>query len=96
MSSYICEHCGKEIIEGPDGWYITECEHWPLERRKEVSNFVPPKQLYPHPCEKKDSDVTNYVEVEKISEKRWCPECGAKMWKGVRWYCPQCGCEKCG
>jgi hypothetical protein len=28
MSSFICEFCGKEIIDSPKG-YITECEHYP-------------------------------------------------------------------
>lgn len=28
MSSFICEHCGKSIIDTPLG-YATECEHYP-------------------------------------------------------------------
>jgi len=32
MSSFICEHCGKEIIDTENG-YITECEHYPIEER---------------------------------------------------------------
>lgn len=30
MSSFICEYCGAEILDTPNG-YITECEHYPLE-----------------------------------------------------------------
>lgn len=30
MSSFICEHCGKNIIDTPTG-YVTGCEHWPIE-----------------------------------------------------------------
>ena len=30
MSSFICEKCGAEILDTPDG-YITECEHYPME-----------------------------------------------------------------
>jgi hypothetical protein len=33
MSSFICDKCGTEIIDSPDG-YLTECEHWPKERLK--------------------------------------------------------------
>ncbi len=28
MSSFVCEKCGKEIIDSPSG-YTTECEHYP-------------------------------------------------------------------
>lgn len=30
MSSFICEKCGAEILDTPNG-YITECEHYPME-----------------------------------------------------------------
>jgi len=31
MSSFICEKCGKNIIDSDTG-YITECDHYPMER----------------------------------------------------------------
>jgi hypothetical protein len=37
MSSFICEHCGKELIDTPGGDYVTECEHYPKEKRKPYS-----------------------------------------------------------
>ena len=30
MSSFLCEKCGKAIIDTPNG-YVTRCEHYPLE-----------------------------------------------------------------
>lgn len=30
MSSFTCEHCGKQIIDTPDG-YITGCNHYAPE-----------------------------------------------------------------
>jgi len=33
MSHFLCEVCGKEILEGPGGHYITGCEHYPLEEK---------------------------------------------------------------
>lgn len=30
MSSFYCEHCGKEILDSDNG-YITACEHYPFE-----------------------------------------------------------------
>lgn len=33
MSHFICEYCGAEILEGSDGYYITECPHFKLEKR---------------------------------------------------------------
>ena len=32
MSSFACEHCGADIIDGPTG-YVTECEHYPIVER---------------------------------------------------------------
>lgn len=32
MSSFTCSECGAEIIDTRRG-YVTECEHWPLERK---------------------------------------------------------------
>jgi len=38
MSSFICESCGKHIIDTDQG-YISECEHYPLNKRsKPMSN----------------------------------------------------------
>jgi len=34
MSNFICEKCGKEIVEGDDGHYITGCEHYPIESKE--------------------------------------------------------------
>lgn len=31
MSNFECSFCGKEILEGEDGNYITSCKHYPLE-----------------------------------------------------------------
>ena len=27
-----CKHCKKKIIEGEDGYYITGCRHYPMEK----------------------------------------------------------------
>ena len=35
MSSFICEKCGKEIIDTPAG-YVTGCEHYPAGDIKAV------------------------------------------------------------
>ena len=43
MSNFICEICGKEILEGPDGKYITGCEHYPLDDGKEEEKNGPKK-----------------------------------------------------
>jgi len=32
MSSFICEFCGKEIIDTENG-YITGCKHYPIEEK---------------------------------------------------------------
>ena len=34
MSSFICEFCGKEIIDTEDG-YITGCKHYPIEEKSQ-------------------------------------------------------------
>ena len=31
MSNFYCEKCGKAILEGSGGHYVTECKHYPLE-----------------------------------------------------------------
>ena len=31
MSSFICDKCGLNIVEGAGGKYITGCDHYPLE-----------------------------------------------------------------
>lgn len=37
MAFFVCEKCGKQIIESPLGYgYITECKHYPF-----VSNKIP-------------------------------------------------------
>jgi len=36
MSNFKCEICGKYILEGSDGNYATECEHYPFETLKEL------------------------------------------------------------
>lgn len=42
MSSFVCEHCGAEIIDTPRG-YISGCEHYPLERTNaELQNAPDP------------------------------------------------------
>jgi len=33
MSSFECEHCKAQILDTPHG-YITECEHYPMEKLK--------------------------------------------------------------
>lgn len=29
MSNFTCGHCGTEIVEDDEGYYTTECEHYP-------------------------------------------------------------------
>ena len=36
MSSFICEKCGAEILDSPQG-YITGCAHYPRESRAKKS-----------------------------------------------------------
>lgn len=31
MSSFVCEKCGKNIIDSPNG-YITNCKHYPEDK----------------------------------------------------------------
>ena len=33
MSSFICEKCGKAIIDTPYKGYITECKHYPFLKK---------------------------------------------------------------
>lgn len=37
MSNFNCEKCGLPILEGKNGYYITECVHYPIENLKELS-----------------------------------------------------------
>jgi hypothetical protein len=59
MSSFICDKCGKEILDSDQG-YITGCEHYPLETltyadRKEVGRIlILKKKLYLKKPEAKD------------------------------------------
>jgi|WetSurSiteA1Bulk_404760.scaffolds.fasta_scaffold860219_1 hypothetical protein len=32
MSNFVCEKCGKAILEGKNGEYVTGCRHYPIER----------------------------------------------------------------
>lgn len=36
----MCPECGTSIMEGPDGWYITECPHFPMEERRTAKKKV--------------------------------------------------------
>jgi hypothetical protein len=41
MSSFICDQCGAEVLDSPDG-YTTSCEHFPIECftvKKEIDFF---------------------------------------------------------
>jgi hypothetical protein len=33
MSNFSCDKCKVDILEGPDGHYVTGCEHYPIEPR---------------------------------------------------------------
>jgi len=35
VSSFICKHCGQEIIDSESG-YRTGCEHYPLEEKSDI------------------------------------------------------------
>lgn len=37
MSHFKCNQCGKNIIEGVDGEYVTGCEHFPLPTTENVT-----------------------------------------------------------
>lgn len=41
MSSFICEKCGKNIIDTLNG-YVTGCEHYPLTSRLEITLTATP------------------------------------------------------
>lgn len=47
MSHFICEYCGTEILEDKDGYYITECPHFKLEKRtqKKRKNLMKAKTV---------------------------------------------------
>ena len=36
MSNFLCEHCGKPIIDSPRG-YVTECKHYPLRKEEKMA-----------------------------------------------------------
>lgn len=36
MSHFMCPECGTSILEGPDGYYFTECPHFPIERKNNL------------------------------------------------------------
>ena len=50
MSSFQCEHCGTNILDGDKGYY-TGCEHYPL-----VSNMIKGERKQ----HKKEKDKTKY------------------------------------
>lgn len=31
MSNFSCDDCKVDILEGPDGHYLTGCDHYPIE-----------------------------------------------------------------
>lgn len=41
MSSFICESCGTECIDTPEG-YVTGCEHYPVEAEHSRRFFISP------------------------------------------------------
>jgi hypothetical protein len=48
MSNFICDQCGKEIFDSPDG-YVTGCGHYPIEvtqseNKDEICQNVPAAQ----------------------------------------------------
>ncbi len=36
MSSFYCGKCGKKILKGEGGEYITECKHYPKEKLNQL------------------------------------------------------------
>ena len=68
MSNFICEKCGKEIIDSPDG-YVTGCEHYPvsdLVRLENELNKATLKYVYGHNTV--EQNKANY-EMMRISEE---------------------------
>ena len=66
MSSFLCSECGAEIIDTPRG-YVTECPHWPLERKKSVANL---ETLAVLTGQKSISDMTDEELREHIRQIR--------------------------
>ena len=84
MSSFQCEKCGADITEGPDGRYVTACDHWPLESasayqsNRELSRIINgrnPMTTYTHQyqCEACDHQWSDQWTSENTSDV--CPEC---------------------
>jgi len=44
MSNFFCDKCGKVIMEGPNGHYVTGCEHYPLTIRRKGDKIM--KELF--------------------------------------------------
>lgn len=40
MSSFICKHCGAEIVEGENGYYVSACEHYPFDPRPAAKSLA--------------------------------------------------------
>lgn len=66
MSSFICKHCNKEIIDTKNG-YITECEHYPRERKinKEILNKIE-ELLNEMSRLKDDAYIKEVVEIKQL------------------------------
>lgn len=50
MSNFICEQCGKEIMEGSGGHYITGCEHYPMFEQESKEDRNCDKDWFDETC----------------------------------------------
>lgn len=75
MSSFLCDKCQAEIIEGEGGIYITGCEHYPL------SDFIKKHNL------KIADEIVELVCSNFCKEKFNCgDDCeGLKVLEKIKW-----------
>ncbi len=59
MSSFICDKCGKEIIDALKG-HISECEHYPMNKPKTARDIL--KELVEWCIENHGYGLTNAIE----------------------------------
>ena len=58
MTKY-CEHCGVAIMKDNDGFFLTGCQHYPLDQHHHI-RVKPDIELYPALSHKRKSAIRRY------------------------------------
>lgn len=87
MSNFNCEKCGLPILEGKNGYYITECVHYPIENLKELSMDI--LQITEEQAKKMISYWTRNESTIEYILSEWLK--AGFVREGLK-LCPFCGC----